>query len=43
MAAEPQPLKKFHGSLAQLGERFHGMEEAVGSSPARSTKLPHLA
>lgn len=25
------------GPLAQLGERLHGMEEVVGSSPIRST------
>ena len=27
------------GPLAQLGERLHGMEEVVGSSPIRSTIL----
>jgi hypothetical protein len=31
------------GPVAQLGARFHGMEEVVGSIPTRSTKLPqHL-
>jgi hypothetical protein len=27
--------------VAQLGARFHGMEEVVGSIPTRSTKLPN--
>lgn len=27
-----------NGPVAQLGERFHGMEEVVGSSPIRSTR-----
>ncbi len=27
------------GAIAQLGERFHGMEEVVGSIPSGSTKL----
>ena len=27
------------GSLAQLGERFHGMEEVAGSIPVSSTNL----
>jgi hypothetical protein len=26
------------GAIAQLGERFHGMDEVVGSSPTSSTK-----
>jgi putative endonuclease len=26
--------------VAQLGARFHGMEEVVGSIPTRSTKIP---
>jgi hypothetical protein len=26
------------GALAQLGERFHGMEEVIGSIPISSTK-----
>jgi hypothetical protein len=37
------------GPVAQLGARFHGMEEVIGSIPIRSTKqlhhnesLPHL-
>src|ERR1700692_1030227 len=29
------------GPVAQLGARFHGMEEVVGSIPTRSTKLPN--
>jgi hypothetical protein len=28
--------------VAQLGARFHGMEEVVGSIPTRSTKSPNL-
>ena len=27
------------GPVAQLGARFHGMEEVIGSNPIRSTKL----
>jgi hypothetical protein len=27
------------GPVAQLGARFHGMEEVDGSNPSRSTKL----
>ena len=30
----------FSGPVAQLGARFHGMEEVVGSNPTRSTNLP---
>jgi hypothetical protein len=30
------------GPVAQLGARFHGMEEVVGSIPTRSTKFKHL-
>jgi hypothetical protein len=26
-----------HGGLAQLGERLHGMQEVIGSSPLSST------
>lgn len=29
------------GTLAHLGERFHGMEEAKGSSPLGSTKCAY--
>jgi hypothetical protein len=29
------------GPVAQLGARFHGMEEVVGSIPTRSTNLSH--
>ena len=29
------------GPVAQLGARFHGMEEVVGSIPTRSTKFPN--
>ena len=27
------------GPVAQLGARFHGMEEVIGSIPIRSTKF----
>ncbi len=27
--------------MAQLGARFHGMEEVIGSIPIRSTNKPH--
>ena len=30
------------GPVAQLGARFHGMEEVVGSIPTRSTKSPTI-
>ncbi len=30
------------GPVAHLVERFHGMEEAVGSIPIRSTTTPRL-
>ena len=29
-----------NGPVAQLGARFHGMEEVVGSIPTRSTNSP---
>ena len=29
------------GPVAQLGARFHGMEEVIGSIPIRSTNQPH--
>ena len=29
--------------MAQLGARFHGMEEVVGSNPTRSTNLKSFA
>jgi hypothetical protein len=29
--------------VAQLGARFHGMEEVVGSIPTRSTKIPKFS
>ena len=32
-----------HGVIAQLGERLHGMQEVVGSSPTSSTTSPHHA
>ena len=30
---------KKSGPVAQLGARFHGMEEVVGSIPTRSTRI----
>jgi hypothetical protein len=36
-------LKSIRGPVAQLGARFHGMEEVVSSNLTRSTKfLKHL-
>ena len=35
--ALPKSLASKRGPVAQLGARFHGMEEVVGSSPTRST------
>jgi hypothetical protein len=32
-------VKSFRGPVAQLGARFHGMEEVDGSNPSRSTKF----
>ena len=33
-------VTKLHkGPLAQLVERFHGMEEVAGSNPVRSTRI----
>ena len=29
------------GPVAQLGARFHGMEEVIGSIPIRSTNKPN--
>ena len=35
------PIQRLtHGAIAQLGERFHGMEEVVGSIPTGSTTTP---
>ncbi|SPA25088.1 hypothetical protein CBM2637_A170422 [Cupriavidus taiwanensis] len=30
---------KYHGAIAQLGERLHGMQEVSGSIPLSSTKI----
>ena len=35
----PAIKRETFGLLAQLAERFHGMEEAAGSSPVQSTSL----
>jgi hypothetical protein len=37
-AAAELSENKNSGPVAQLGARFHGMEEVVGSIPTRSTK-----
>ena len=31
------------GGLAQLGERLHGMQEVIGSTPLSSTLSPYVA
>jgi hypothetical protein len=31
-------VSRLRGPVAQLGARFHGMEEVIGSIPIRSTK-----
>jgi hypothetical protein len=33
-----RPENTCSGPVAQLGARFHGMEEVIGSIPIRSTK-----
>ena len=35
---DPKGLAKKRGAIAQLGERFNGIEEVVGSIPSGSTK-----
>ena len=35
-------LSRDCGPVAQLGARFHGMEEVVGSNPTRSTRFFYL-
>ena len=30
---------KFHGAIAQLGERLNGIQEVTGSIPVSSTQL----
>ncbi len=35
-------LRLSRGPVAQLGARFHGMEEVKGSNPFRSTNFPLL-
>ncbi len=39
MACSSAPSFLNSGPVAQLGARFHGMEEVVGSIPTRSTKF----
>jgi hypothetical protein len=36
---KPSPGFKKSGAIAQLGERFNGIEEVVGSIPSGSTKF----
>ena len=35
--ALPQEIARKRGAIAQLGERFNGIEEVVGSIPSGST------
>ena len=47
-SARPETMGELHptvcGPVAQLGARFHGMEEVIGSIPIRSTNsFKHLA
>ena len=35
---ENRKVLSMSGPVAQLGARFHGMEEVIGSIPIRSTK-----
>ena len=37
--ALPQEADRKNGAIAQLGERFNGIEEVVGSIPSGSTKF----
>ena len=37
----PLPTEN-HGGLAQLGERLHGMQEVIGSSPLSSIRVGPL-
>ena len=37
-ACENQPVRRVPGAVAQLGERFHGMEEVEGLIPSSSTR-----
>ena len=43
MIAFPQFRLQPLGAIAQLGERLHGMQEVVGSSPISSTLKKHAA
>jgi hypothetical protein len=40
MLADLRDILKTYGPVAQLGARFHGMEEVVSSNLTRSTKHP---
>ena len=42
VALRSAPFFVDSGPVAQLGARFHGMEEVVGSIPTRSTKIAFL-
>jgi hypothetical protein len=39
MLQENKRSSSLCGPVAQLGARFHGMEEVIGSIPIRSTKI----
>ena len=41
-ARDPDAVPPQSGPVAQLGARFHGMEEVVGSIPTRSTRFNNL-
>ena len=34
--------RPFHGAIAQLGERLHGMQEVGGSIPPGSTRVQNV-
>ena len=38
----PKPSDAYEGAVAQLGERYNGIVEVVGSIPSGSTKISPL-
>src|SRR5271163_1563815 len=42
MVQENKRCPSLCGPVAQLGARFHGMEEVIGSIPIRSTNIPFI-
>jgi hypothetical protein len=38
-AQQPMPGQKNYGAIAQLGERYNGIVEVVGSIPSGSTSF----